>query len=176
MLTALALVLVGGLVLGVLAAAFRDSPLDWAVRTLCYYGTAALSFWIGLLLLYVFAIQLGWLPSGGSIDVRAAGTGFLDPAHLILPALTLAITQQSWFTLYVRDTLLEVLREDYVRYAEASGVRRAAVLARHALPNALIPFITLTGTHLASSSGVPCWPCRCRRCRSRSPSPRWSRW
>ncbi|MGH3695572.1 MAG: ABC transporter permease [Pseudonocardiaceae bacterium] len=152
-LTALALVLVGGLVLGVLAAAFRDSLLDWTVRTLCYYGTAAPSFWIGLLLLSVFSIQLGWLPSGGSIDVRSADAAFIDPAHLILPAITLAITQQSWFTLFVRDTLLEVLREDYVRYAEASGVHRTAVLARHALPNALIPFITLTGSHLAELIG-----------------------
>ncbi len=151
--TALALVLIGGLALGVLAAAFRDSPLDWAIRTLCYYGVAAPSFWVGLILLYVFAIQLGWLPSGGSIDVRAADAGFIDPAHLVLPAVTLAITKQSWFTLYVRDTLLEVLREDYVRYAEASGVRRAAVLARHALPNALIPFLTLTGAHLAELIG-----------------------
>lgn len=151
--TALALVLVGGLILGVLAAAFRDSPLDWAIRTLSYYGTAAPSFWVGLILLYVFAIQLGWLPAGGTVDVRAADPGFIDPAHLILPAVTLAITQQSWFTLYVRDTLLEVLRDDYVRFAEASGVRRAAVLGRHALPNALIPFVTLTGTHISELIG-----------------------
>lgn len=151
--TALVLVLVGGLVLGVLAAAFRDSPLDWAVRTLAYYGAAAPSFWIGLLLLYVFSVHLGVLPSGGSIDVRSADAGFIDPAHLILPAVTLAVTQQSWFTLYVRDTLLEVLREDYVRYAEASGVRRAAVLGRHALPNALIPFITIAGTRLPELIG-----------------------
>lgn len=152
-LTALALVLVGGLVLGVLAAAFRDSPLDWAIRTLSYYGTAAPSFWVGLILLYVFAIQLGALPAGGTVDVRASDPGFIDPAHLILPAVTLAITQQSWFTLYVRDTLLEVLREDYVRFAEAFGVRRAAVLARHALPNALVPFVTLTGTHVSELIG-----------------------
>jgi len=152
-LTALVLVLVGGLVFGVLAAAFRDSPLDWAVRTFSYYGTAAPSFWVGLLLLYVFSLQLGWLPSGGSVDVRAADGGFIDPVHLILPAVTLAITQQAWFTLYVRDTMLEVLRDDHVRFAEASGVRRVAVLTRHALPNALIPFITLTGTHLSELIG-----------------------
>jgi len=151
--TVLALVLVGGLVLGVLAAAFRDSPLDWLVRTLSYYGTAAPSFWVGLLLLSVFSLQLGWLPSGGSTDVRSADSGFVDPAHLILPAVTLAITQQSWFTLYVRNTVLEVLRDDHVRFAEASGVRRMAVLTRHALPNALIPFITLTGSHLSELIG-----------------------
>ncbi|MGH3931407.1 MAG: ABC transporter permease [Pseudonocardiaceae bacterium] len=151
--TALILVLVVGLVLGVLAAAFRDSPLDWVVRTLSYYGTAAPSFWVGLLLLYVFSLQLGWLPSGGSIDAHSSESGFIDPVHLILPAVTLAITQQSYFTLYVRDTMLEVLRDDHVRFAEASGVRRFAVLTRHALPNALLPFITLTGSHLSELIG-----------------------
>lgn len=150
---ALALVLVGGLVFGVLAAAFRGTFFDWLVRTLCYFNTAAPSFWIGLLALYVFSIELGWLPAGGTSDPRAIDSGGVDLAHLILPMVILALTQYAWFTLYVRNTLLEVLREDHVQFARAQGIGEVAVLLRYALPNALIPFVTLLGTNLAELVG-----------------------
>ena len=149
---ALALVLVGGLVFGVLAAAFRGTFFDWLVRTLCYFNTAAPSFWIGLLALYVFSIELGWLPAAGTSDPRSVDTG-VDASHLILPMLVLAMTQYAWFTLFVRNTLLEVLREDHVQFARAQGIGEVAVLLRYALPNALIPFVTLVGTHLAELIG-----------------------
>lgn len=150
---ALVLVLVGGLVFGVLAAAFRGSALDWLVRTLCYFNTAAPSFWIGLLALYLFSIHLGWLPAGGTTDPRAVDASGIDPAHIVLPMLVLAMTQYAWFTLFVRNTLLEVLREDHVQFARAQGLGEAAVLLRHALPNALIPFVTLIGTNLSELIG-----------------------
>jgi peptide/nickel transport system permease protein len=149
---ALVLVLVGGLVFGVLAAAFRGTFFDWLVRTLCYFNTAAPSFWIGLLALYVFSIELGWLPAAGTSDPRSVDTG-VDASHLILPMLVLAMTQYAWFTLFVRNTLLEVLREDHVQFARAQGIGEVAVLLRYALPNALIPFVTLVGTHLAELIG-----------------------
>ncbi len=149
---ALLLVLVGGLVFGVLAAAFRGTPFDWLVRTLCYFNTAAPSFWIGLLALYVFSIELGWLPAAGTSDPRALDGG-VDASHLILPMLVLAMTQYAWFTLFVRNTLLEVMREDHVQFARAQGIGEVAVLLRYALPNALIPFVTLVGTHLAELIG-----------------------
>ncbi len=149
---ALALVLVGGLVFGVLAAAFRGSIFDWLVRTLCYFNTAAPSFWIGLLALYVFSIELGWLPAAGTSDPRALDGG-VDVSHLILPMLVLAMTQYAWFTLFVRNTLLEIMREDHVQFARAQGIGEVAVLLRYALPNALIPFVTLVGTHLAELIG-----------------------
>jgi peptide/nickel transport system permease protein len=150
---ALVLVLVGGIVFGVLAAAFRGTVFDWLVRTLCYFNTAAPSFWIGLLALYVFSIELGWLPAGGSSDPRTVGAGGVDLDHLLLPMLILALTQYAWFTLYVRNTLLEVLREDHVQFARAQGIGEVAVLLRYALPNALIPFVTLVGTHVAELIG-----------------------
>lgn len=152
-LAALLIVLVGGLVAGVLAAAFRDTWFDWSIRSLCYLNTAAPSFWVGLLMLWLFAVQLGWLPAGGTTDVRSPDAPLIDVRYLILPALTLAATQYAWFTLYVRTGLLEVQREDYVRFAEAGGLRRARVLFRHALPNALLTFITLIGTHLSELIG-----------------------
>jgi peptide/nickel transport system permease protein len=150
---ALAIVLVGGLVFGVLAAAFRGSAFDWVIRTLCYFNTAAPSFWIGLLALYLFSIELGWLPAGGTSDPRAVDAGGADLAHLVLPMMVLALTQYAWFTLFVRNTLLEVLREDHVQFARAQGIGEVAVLLRHALPNALIPFVTLLGTHLSELIG-----------------------
>ena len=150
---ALLLVLVGGLVFGVLAAAFRGTFFDWFVRTMCYFNTAAPSFWVGLLALYVFSIELGWLPAGGTSDPRAVGAQGVDLEHLILPMVILAMTQYAWFTLFVRNTLLEVLREDHVQFARAQGIGEVAVLLRHALPNALIPFVTLIGTHLSELIG-----------------------
>ncbi|HLU33092.1 MAG TPA: ABC transporter permease [Natronosporangium sp.] len=150
---ALLLVLVGGLLAGTAAAAFRDTWVDRAVRTLCYVNLAAPSFWIGLLMIWVFAIQLGWLPPGGMTDPRAVDPPLVDLRHLILPALTLAAAQHAWFTLYVRNTVLSVRQDDYVRFAEASGLGRGTVLFRHALPNALLPFLTLTGAHLAELIG-----------------------
>ena len=145
---ALALVLVG-----VLAAAFRGTFFDWLVRTMCYFNTAAPSFWVGLLALYVFSIELGWLPAGGSSDPRAIEAAGVDFEHLILPMVVLSLTGYAWFTLFVRNTLLEVLREDHVQFARAQGIGEVAVLLRYALPNALIPFVTLVGTHLAELIG-----------------------
>jgi peptide/nickel transport system permease protein len=150
---ALTIVLVGGLVFGVLAAAFRGSAFDWFVRVSCYFNTAAPSFWIGLLALYVFSIKFGWLPAGGTSDPRAVDAGGIDPAHIVLPMLVLALTQYAWFTLFVRNTMLEVLREDHVQFARAQGVGEVALLLRHALPNALIPFVTLIGTNLSELIG-----------------------
>jgi peptide/nickel transport system permease protein len=151
--SALALVLVGGLVFGTIAAALRGTVVDWLIRALSYFSAAAPSFWIGLLALYVFSIELGWLPAGGTSDPRSAGGAGIDPAHIVLPMAVLALTQFAWFTLFVRNTLLEVLREDHVQFARALGISELAVLARHALPTALVPFVTLAGVNLAELVG-----------------------
>jgi peptide/nickel transport system permease protein len=150
---ALCLVLSGGLLFGTLAAAFRGSAFDLAVRGWCHFATAAPSFWIALLALYVFSVELGWLPAGGVADVRAEDAGWLDPRHLVLPMLCLAVTQVSWFTLFVRTTVLEVLRDDHVQFARAQGLGERAVLVSHALRSALIPFVTLVGVHLSELIG-----------------------
>ncbi len=151
--TALALTLVGGLLAGVAAAAFRDSWVDRAIRGLSYVSVAAPSFWTGLLLLWVFSSWLGWFPAGGSANLRARDVGLVDPRYLVLPAIALAATQFAWFAMFVRNQLLEVMREDYVVFAQAQGIGRWPVLLRHALPNALLPFLTLAGVHLAEIVG-----------------------
>jgi peptide/nickel transport system permease protein len=151
--TALGLVLVGSLVMGVLAARFRDSPFDWLVRTVSYTNAFAPSFWVALLAIYVFSVWLGWLPATGIADLRSSGDATVDLAHLVLPAVTLALTQHGVFTLYVRTTVLETMREDHVRFARAQGASETSVLFRHALPNSLVPYVTLIGTHLPELIG-----------------------
>lgn len=149
----LVIVLVGALLAGVLAGALRDSPIDWVVRLSSYFASFAPSFWIALLAIFLFSVYLDWLPAAGSADLRNPDAPRVQLSYLILPAITLALAQHGWFTLFVRNTLLEVLREDYVRFAEAQGLSRARVLFRHALPNALIPFVTLIGTHIPELIG-----------------------
>lgn len=150
---ALVLILLGGLAAGVLAATFRDGPVDWLVRTASLYTVASPSFWVGLLLLWVFSVQLGWFPPGGTADLRGSDLPLISPRNLVLPAVALAGTQFAWFAMFVRNQLLEVMREDFVRFAEAQGLSRAAVMLRHALPNALLPFLTLMGAHLSELIG-----------------------
>lgn len=149
----LVVALVGGLVAGVFAGALRGSWIDWLVRTAGYFAVFAPSFWIALLLLYFFSIKMSWLPAGGIGDLRTVVGPRFQWSHMILPLATLAMTQHAWFTLYVRNALLEVMREDYIRFAQAQGVGRVRVLFRHALPNALIPFVTLVGTHIPELIG-----------------------
>lgn len=151
--TALAITVIGGLGAGVAAALFRGRTVDRLVRTASHLSTAAPSFWIGLLLLWFFSLRLGWLPPGGASDLRAEDVPTVAPRHLILPAVTLAATQFGWFAMFVRSRLLEVLRSDHVLFAESLGHGRFRIVARHALPDALLPFLTLVGTHLAELIG-----------------------
>jgi peptide/nickel transport system permease protein len=151
--TALALVLAGSLIMGVLAARFRDSAFDWFVRTVSYTNAFAPSFWVALLAIYFFSVWLGWLPATGAADLRSAGGSTVDLAHLVLPAVTLALTQHGVFTLYVRSTVLEMMREDHVRFARAQGASETSALFRHALPNSLVPYVTLIGTHIPELIG-----------------------
>lgn len=150
--TALLLVLVGSLVLGTLAARFRDTPLDHGIRMLAYLSTFAPSFWIGLLAIVVFGVQLDWLPTGGTSDPRSGGA-MVELPYLVLPAITLALTQQGWFTLFVRTTVLEAMSSDYVRFARSQGAGRTVTVVREALPNSLLPYLTLVGTHIPELIG-----------------------
>lgn len=151
--TAFAMVLVGSIVLGVLAAAFRDSPVDGAIRALAYFNVSAPSFWVALLAIYIFSVQTGWLPAAGMRDPREPDAAWVSLRHLVLPASFLALSQLAWFTLFVRNAMVETLREEYVRYGRAQGVRESALVLRHVLPNALLPFISLAGVHIGEILG-----------------------
>jgi peptide/nickel transport system permease protein len=150
----LAVVLIGSLVIGTIAAYRRGGVLDRVMRAAAYAVESMPVFWLALAAIAVFALALGWFPAGGLTDVTATGFGVLDVAHhLVLPVTVLAISQAPWFLLFVRDAVAESLREDHVLAARARGLAGRTVLFGHALRTALLPFITLVGTHLPELVG-----------------------
>jgi peptide/nickel transport system permease protein len=152
--TALAVVLVSSLVLGTLAAYHRGGLLDRGLRAAAYAVEAMPVFWLGLAAIALFALTLGWLPAGGLTEVTATTTTAADVArHLVLPVGVLAISQAPWFLLFVRDSVAESLRDDHVLAAKARGLPGRTVLFGHALRTALLPFLTLIGTHLPELVG-----------------------
>ena len=120
---------------GVIAAAKAGSPLDLLTTTVAVAGLSIPPFWLGLMLILLFSVTLGWLPAGGGDSWR----------HLILPAISLGAATAAIIARMVRSTLLEVLRTDYLRTGRAKGIREQALLFGHALPNALIPTVTVVG-------------------------------
>ncbi|MBC8158464.1 MAG: ABC transporter permease, partial [Alphaproteobacteria bacterium] len=127
---------------GVFAAARPYSRFDYAVNMMAFAGVSVPVFWLGLLLIIVFAVMLGVLPAGGTMTVGDGG--FWDRlSHLILPAATLTIASVGGHTRYVRSAMMEVLRQDYIRTARAKGLGGRRVLLKHALRNALVPVVTI---------------------------------
>ncbi|HVW58187.1 MAG TPA: ABC transporter permease [Rhizobiaceae bacterium] len=128
---------------GVVAATNRNKPLDFGIMGLSQFGIALPNFWFGLLLVYIFAIGLRWLPSGGFPGWSAG----VWPAFraLILPAVALALPQAAILARVTRSALLDVLGEDYIRTARAKGLTQRATVWRHGVRNALIPVLTILG-------------------------------
>ena len=124
-----------GIPAGILAALHRGSVIDRAVMAAAVAGFTVPSFVLGLVLVLIFAVQLGWLPSGGQDSWR----------HAILPIITLGIGGAAVLARFTRSAMLEVLGQPYVRTASAKGVAWRAVVIRHALPNAAIPTVTIIG-------------------------------
>jgi peptide/nickel transport system permease protein len=124
-----------GILLGILAAVHQNSWLDTGMTVVALAGVSAPGFWLGLMLMQVFSAQLGWLPATGS------GT----PQHLILPAVVLGVSGAAFKTRLTRSSMLEVIRQDYIRTLRANGVSDRLVIYKHALRNALNPVITVIG-------------------------------
>ncbi|MCW1920730.1 ABC transporter permease [Rhodobacter sp. KR11] len=135
--------LILGLTMGIAAALYRGRALDQALMMTSFVTVSAPQFVVSLLLLYVFAVQLGWFPIGGY------GTF----AHLVLPAVTLGILGSGWYARMMRSSMIEVLRADYIRTARAKGLTRARVVLRHALPNAILPVIAMIGIDIGVFMG-----------------------
>ena len=131
--------------LGVLSALKQDTWIDYIVRVFSIAGLAMPSFWLGIVLMVVFALQLGWLPASGMYAPYGGGDLPDLLAHLILPAITLAAASVTIIARLTRATMLETLGQDYIRTARAKGVVERAVVLRHGLGNALIPIVTVIG-------------------------------
>ncbi len=150
------LAIVIGIGLGVFTAIRRDGWASHMIMTASLVGVSLPTFLIGILLIYVFSVELDMLPSFGRGDVVELGawsTGFLTVTGLkalILPSITLGLYQMTLIMRLVRSEMLEVLRQDYIRFARARGLRDRAVNFKHALKNTLVPVITVTGLQLGS--------------------------
>ena len=146
--TALVIAIILGVILGVISALRQYSFLDYSLTLLGFSGISIPDFFLGMVLVYIFALQLGWLPTGG-INTRGETPTLTDSLrHLLLPAFALAIVRTATFMRYTRSSVLEVKNNDYVRTAQAKGVRDWVVTLRHILRNALIPIITVIGISL----------------------------
>jgi peptide/nickel transport system permease protein len=145
-----------GIGLGVFTAIRKDGFLANAIMSVSLIGVSLPTFLIGILLIYLFSVELGWLPAFGRGEVVKFGwwsTGLLTSSGLkaiILPAITLGLYQMTLIMRLVRSEMLEVLRQDYVRFARARGLKDRTVNFRHALKNTLVPVITVTGLQLGS--------------------------
>ncbi len=150
------LAIVLGVGLGVYTAIRRDGYIANIIMTTSLVGVSLPTFLIGILLIYVFAVELGWLPSFGRGETVQLGwwtTGFLTKSGLkaiILPAITLGLYQMTLIMRLVRAEMLEVLRTDYIKFARARGLSERAVHYGHALKNTLVPVITITGLQIGS--------------------------
>jgi peptide/nickel transport system permease protein len=150
------LALVIGLPMGVYAALRRGSFMSQSLMALSLLGVSLPTFLIGILLILVFSVWLGWFPSfgrGDTVNVWGWSTGLLTRdgwVHLVLPAITLAIFQLTLIMRLVRSEMLEVLRTDYIKFARARGLSDRAIHFGHALRNTLVPVITITGLQLGS--------------------------
>ncbi len=133
-----------GIPMGISAAVRRNSFVDYFNRVFSLVGLSVPAFYLGVLLMYVFSIKLMWFPVVGGGEL----TDLKDNLrHLFLPALTLGLIMTAYVTRMTRSSLLEILREDYVRTARSKGLTRRVVLYRHALRNALIPIVALGGLY-----------------------------
>lgn len=141
-----------GIVGGFIAAWRRGSAADYSITssTMVFYSMP--DFWLGMLLLVGFAVVLPWFPVGGMSDLGSSATGLealLDRAHhLALPALTLTLAYLGEYAIVARSSLLDVMGEDYLTVARAKGLRDVLVRRRHAVPNALLPVVTLAAINL----------------------------
>jgi peptide/nickel transport system permease protein len=132
-----------GLVLGTVAAVRRGGFVDRMVMMASFVGVSAPQFVVALLLLYVFAVTLGWFPM----------SGYGTLAHVVLPASTLGILGAGWYARMVRSAMIDVLNQDYVRTARAKGLSSKRIIFRHALPNAILPIVAMIGIDIGQFMG-----------------------
>ena len=140
---ALVITLLIGLVSGICAALRQNTWVDQVAMVFAMIGISVPNFWLGLLMIIFFAVQLGWLPTGGYIAFTDDPVGWFRTSTM--PALSLALLQVGLLARITRSTMLEVLRQDFIRTARAKGLPRRLVVVKHALANALIPITTVIG-------------------------------
>jgi ABC-type dipeptide/oligopeptide/nickel transport system permease component len=134
-LTSLSIAIVIGIVTGIIAALRKDTVIDLISMIFALAGLSMPAFWLGLLLIYIFAVDLHWFPVLGA----------MSPKGLVLPSITLGVIASAVIARLVRSTMIDVLNEDYIRTARAKGIVETRIVVQHALRNALIPIVTIIG-------------------------------
>lgn len=132
-----------GLILGTIAAIYRGGAIDRLVMMAAFVGVSAPQFVVALLLLYLFAVTLGWFPM----------SGYGSFAHIVLPAVTLGVLGAGWYARMVRSAMIDVLNQDYIRTARAKGLSSSRIILRHAMPNAILPVIAMIGIDIGQFMG-----------------------
>ena len=133
---------------GIYSAIRQYSKGDYAVVTLSFLGSSIPGFFLSLLLIYLFTVKLGWLPSSGMTTLGTQG-GFADVAkHMVMPVIVLAASIAGRNIRYIRSAMLEILQQDYLRTARAKGIGNFNVINKHALRNALVPIVTVIGMEI----------------------------
>ena len=140
--SALVLSLIIAVAGGIYSAVHVHSKGDYVIVTLSFIGQSVPGFFLALLLIYIFAVRLGWVPASGMRELGTDTEG-VSVAHLILPCVTLAVSMAGRNIRYIRSAMLEILNRDYLRAAEARGIGKRRVIWKHALRNALIPIVTV---------------------------------
>jgi len=143
---AMLIALIIGIPAGVFAAIKRGTPIDWLVSTIGLGGLSIPSFWLGIMLILLFAVSLGWLPSGGYVGFFESPIDNLR--YTLMPSLVLGTAAAAIVMRHTRSSMIAVLKQDYVRTARSKGLRERIVVTRHALRNGLIPVVTTSTLHL----------------------------
>lgn len=147
--SAIILALLVAIPVGVASAVRQYSTFDHIATVGAFAGISLPNFWLALMLILLFSVELGWLPSSGLIDPRIPDPTVLDYLrHLLIPAFVLGTASMAGLTRFVRASMLEVLRQDYITTARAKGLRERTVIYKHALRNALLPLVTILGMSL----------------------------
>ena len=137
-----------GIMAGIVSAVTRGSFLDQLITLMANVGVAVPTFWLGIMGIYLFGLKLGWLPIWGYTSPFE--NFWLSTRQLVMPALSLAVVPLAMMTRQSRSSMLEVVRQDYIRTARSKGLREGVIVMRHALKNALILIVTLIGLQVAS--------------------------
>ncbi len=145
------LAVVLGIILGIVAAKNRGTAIDTVISFFANIGMSMPKFWFGMILILIFALKLGILPTSGFSSIKDGFGEYIS--HLILPMIVLAMGPLAQFTRQTRSSMLEVIRQDYVTTARAKGLGKKAITFRHQLRNALIPIITVMGVQLGGMIG-----------------------
>jgi peptide/nickel transport system permease protein len=144
----MALAMILGMLIGILGAVRRYSIFDYLATTGAMVTLSFPTFWFGLMAIYIFALNLGWLPSGGMFTLGEEEDILDLLEHLILPTVVLALVLVAQWSRYTRSSFMEVIHQDYIRTARSKGLSEGRILFRHAFPNALAPLIALAGIQL----------------------------